>query len=274
MDSTFNLPFRLTVTEILDAWKWLVHFTNLALWQVLVIIRSCQKNTAKLNTGVYKLSLRQRTLQVLISDSAVLAVFSCSFILILLFGEALILTGWQGLVDSLISTNVMTEGWKGSHWLMTIDLNCGTYRKHNKYINNPVWILCWTRADFIFSGGWGQDLKCARTSCSEHLVMMGVSATGLWSLRQVGLEYFGIGMMQVVLKQVGTTECTNYRLEKSFRTSTSSPSTRSDSHQGYHQHQQLFVCWSSSVLWPCWRVSAVCSALVLGCPSYNEHRCC
>lgn len=41
-------------------------------------------------------------------------------------------------------------------------------------------------------------------TCSKHFTMMGVSASGQWSLQQEGDGFFGNGIMVVALRHVET----------------------------------------------------------------------
>lgn len=59
------------------------------------------------------------------------------------------------------------------------------------------------------------------TSLSKHFIMNGVSATGQESFTQVTNDFFGTGMIVVVLKHAGMTTWLREVLKTSVRTSSS-----------------------------------------------------
>lgn len=65
---------------------------------------------------------------------------------------------------------------------------------------------------------------CCTTSRAKYFMMMGVSATGLYSLKQAVEAFFGTGMMVVLLKQMGNPAWLREVLKMSVRTSVSSSS--------------------------------------------------
>ncbi len=65
-------------------------------------------------------------------------------------------------------------------------------------------------------------LMCDMTSRSKHLMIIAVSATGRYSLKHDGDDFFGTGMMVAALKSDGTTACSREVWKMSVKTSFSS----------------------------------------------------
>ena len=66
------------------------------------------------------------------------------------------------------------------------------------------------------------DLICDMTSRSKHFMIIGVNATGRYSLKQDGTGFFGTGTMMAALKHAGTVAWFREVLKTSVKTSFSS----------------------------------------------------
>lgn len=69
--------------------------------------------------------------------------------------------------------------------------------------------------------GGRQSLICLSTSLSRHFMMMGVTATGLWSFRLSAAGFLGTRIIVAVLRQGGTMECARDRSKMCVKTAAS-----------------------------------------------------
>lgn len=109
------------------------------------------------------------------------------------------------------------------------------WKWHPLLICRQVTLLHWNWCGSSVAGR--QDFKCERTNLWKHLTMIGVSAKGWKSFREIAVEYCGTGTTEPVLNLVGTTACTRDSLKMSLKTlascSAQAPSTCSDIQSGH-----------------------------------------